>query len=170
MEFVEDYLSDKRRKEIEAMKIYNPLAQVTYDNINFAVIKSIDEKYILIPLLGYGNYFREFGVHEVDKSIYRRYALVYENKIIYFHILNKNIKSREEFIRGILYVRKVYKIEAINDFNTNEIEALCKAVFFDERGFKCANGVDKKVNIQYGDKLIIKEFRLWMNRFWMKKH
>ncbi|MCR5609975.1 MAG: hypothetical protein K6G26_13030 [Lachnospiraceae bacterium] len=156
MEFVEDYLSDKRRKEIEAMKIYNPLAQVTYDNINFAVIKSIDEKYILKPLLGYGNYFREFGVHEVDKSIYRRYAFVYENKIIYFHILNKNIKSREEFIRRILYVRKVYKIEVIEEFN--EIEALCKAVFFDERGFRCNNRVDKKVNIQYGKKIIIKEF------------
>ncbi len=140
------------------MKIYNPLAQVTYDNINFAVIKSIDEKYILKPLLGYGNYFREFGVHEVDKSIYRHYAFVYGEKNIYFNILNKNVRSYEEFIRSILYVRTIYKIEAINDFNTNEIEALCKAIFFNERGFKCANGVDRKVNIKYGDKLIIKEF------------
>ena len=80
MEFVEDYLSDKRRKEIEAMKIYNPLAQVTYDNINFAVIKSIDEKYILIPLLGYGNYFREFGIHEVDAIIRRNYSKNFDLK------------------------------------------------------------------------------------------
>ncbi|MCR5608464.1 MAG: hypothetical protein K6G26_05315 [Lachnospiraceae bacterium] len=154
MEFVKDYLSDERRKEIEAMKIYNPLAQVTYDNIDFAVIKSIDEKYILKPLTGYGNYFREFGIHEVDKSIYCRYAFVYGNSLIYFNILSKNVNRIEEKAGRKYYVKKEFEIEVIDNFN--EIEALCKAIYFKERGYR-HNNVDKKINVNYGKKIIIKE-------------
>ncbi|MCR5609973.1 MAG: hypothetical protein K6G26_13020 [Lachnospiraceae bacterium] len=126
MEFVKDYLSDERRQEIEAMKIRNPLAKVTYDNIDFKVIKSIDEYYVLIKLNGYGNYFREFGVHERDNSIYAYYAFVYGDTLMYYNILTKNIKTNEKLIGRKVYSRNEFKLEKIKNFK--EEVALCKAI------------------------------------------
>ena len=130
MKIVDEYLSEERRKEIEALKIFNKLKGKVYDNIDWPVVRSEDEKYVFIPLIGGGHYFNEVGMYEIifsasngNESLRATFYLEIIDSEIEFTYDEKLLVAKKDVLYTYEDINSIIKLYASrNDYTYDVIE------------------------------------------------